>query len=180
MSPVPSDPFDFTNGATADADQVDARFAPLYAALDGALDDENVASFTSAVLKPTIGRVGLPTADVTIPTGSVKTDLCSLSITPTVASKLLVVHYAAISTGAGAGFVRTWMSVDGTERVSSSPPVAAGVGVIDAGGVNPVGVDVLDLTAAAHTVKMRADWDGPGSLIAVRGYTGFAYLLVAA
>lgn len=44
MSPVPTDPFNFINGATADAEQVDARFAPLYAALAGALDDSNVAS----------------------------------------------------------------------------------------------------------------------------------------
>lgn len=41
--PVPSDPFNFTNGAVADAEQVDARFAPLYAALDGALDHTNAA-----------------------------------------------------------------------------------------------------------------------------------------
>lgn len=177
--PAPTDPYNFTNGATADADQVDARFAPLYAALTAALDDDNVASFTSAVLQLTVGRVGLPTSDVTIPTGAVKTDLCSLSITPSAASKLLVVHHAWIATAAGAGSVRTWMNVDGTDRVSSSPPVAAGAGVIDASGRTLVGVDVLDLTAAAHTVKMRADWDGPGSLIALRGYTGFAYLLVA-
>lgn len=39
---VPSDPYNFTNGATADGDQVDARFAPLYAALNGALDVDNV------------------------------------------------------------------------------------------------------------------------------------------
>lgn len=39
---VPTDPYNFTNGATADADQVDARFAPLYAALSGALDVDNI------------------------------------------------------------------------------------------------------------------------------------------
>lgn len=39
---VPVDPFNFTNGTTADAEQVDARFAPLYAALDGALDVDNL------------------------------------------------------------------------------------------------------------------------------------------
>ncbi len=43
---VPTDPYDFTNGATADAEQVDARFAPLYAALNHALDTDNLlASF---------------------------------------------------------------------------------------------------------------------------------------
>lgn len=39
---VPTDPYNFTNGSTADGDQVDARFAPLYAALSGALDVDNV------------------------------------------------------------------------------------------------------------------------------------------
>lgn len=178
--PVPSDPYDFTNGATADAEQVDARFAPLYAALDGALDDENVAAFTSEVLKLTVGRVGLPTSDVTIPIGSVKTDLCSVSLTPAVASKLLVLHHATISSGNVSGFVRSWINVDGTDRVSASPPVAAGDGIIDAGGASLFGVDVVDLTAASHTIKLRADWDGVAPLSALRGYTGFAYLLIAA
>lgn len=39
---VPSDPYNFTNGTTADADQVDARFLPLYTALNGALDVDNL------------------------------------------------------------------------------------------------------------------------------------------
>jgi hypothetical protein len=48
--PVPTDPFNFSNGATADADQVDARFLPLYTALAGALDDDNVDEFSEAAL----------------------------------------------------------------------------------------------------------------------------------
>lgn len=39
---VPTDPFNFTNGSVADADQVDARFLPLYTALAGALDVDNL------------------------------------------------------------------------------------------------------------------------------------------
>ena len=41
--PVPTDPYNFVNGDVADADQVDARFSPLYAALDGAVDHSNMA-----------------------------------------------------------------------------------------------------------------------------------------
>ncbi len=41
MSPIPTDPYNFSAGAVADAEQVDARFAPLYAALNGALDQTN-------------------------------------------------------------------------------------------------------------------------------------------
>lgn len=39
---VPTDPYNFTNGTTADGDQVDARFAPLYAILNGALAADNL------------------------------------------------------------------------------------------------------------------------------------------
>lgn len=180
--PVPTDPYNFANGATADGDQVDARFAPLFAALNGGLDDTNVAAFTSAVLKPSLGRVQ-PSADVTLPTGApgAKTDLCSLSITPTVASKLIVVQHVAVAGSSGAGSLESWMSVDGVDRVDSSPPVSALGALITTGEyANLVAADVLDLTAAAHTVKLRARWNGPGITSARRQGTGFVYLLLAA
>lgn len=180
--PVPSDPYNFTNGTTADGDQVDARFAPLYAALDHALDDDNVASFTSAVLKLSVGRVQ-PSADVTLTTGAPgpKTDLCSLSITPSVASKLLVVQHVAVAGSNGAGSAESWMNVDGTDRVDSSPPVASLGAIVTTGDYTTlVAADVLDLTAAAHTVKLRARWNGAGIVSAQRQGSGFAYLLVAA
>lgn len=41
--PVPLDPFDFANDTIADAEQVDARFAPLYETLDHAIDETNMA-----------------------------------------------------------------------------------------------------------------------------------------
>lgn len=41
--PVPTDPGAFLNGAIADASEVNARFDPLYEALDGALDETNMA-----------------------------------------------------------------------------------------------------------------------------------------
>ena len=50
MSPVPTDPYNFANGATADADQVDARFLPLYTALSAALDETNLAAALKAIL----------------------------------------------------------------------------------------------------------------------------------
>jgi hypothetical protein len=50
MSPVPTDPYDFTNGGVADAEQVDARFAPLYTALNGALDATNLAAALKSIL----------------------------------------------------------------------------------------------------------------------------------
>lgn len=40
--PVPVDPYNFTNGTVADAEQVDARFSPLYAALNAAVDQTNL------------------------------------------------------------------------------------------------------------------------------------------
>jgi hypothetical protein len=50
MSPVPTDPYDFTNGGVADAEQVDARFAPLYAALNAGVDETNLAAALKAIL----------------------------------------------------------------------------------------------------------------------------------
>lgn len=41
---VPIDPYNFSNGTVADADQVDARFLPLYTALAGALAADNLAA----------------------------------------------------------------------------------------------------------------------------------------
>ena len=178
--PVPTDPYDFVAHTTASADQVDQRFAPLYAALNHGLDDANVAALTSAVLKLSVGRVQ-PAANVNLVAGSVKTDLCSLSITPTVASKLLVFHHAAILGSSGLGGVESWLSLDGTDRVDASPPVEAVGAIVSSGEIATLAaVDVLDLTAAAHTVKLRARWAGPGTIVASRAGTGFAYLLVAA
>ena len=135
-----------------------------------------------AVLKLSVGRVQ-PSADVTLPTGApgAKTDLCSLSITPSVASKLVVVQHATVAGSSGAGSLESWMSVDGTDRVDSSPPVAALGALITTGEfANLVAVDVLDLTAAAHTIKQRARWNGPGMVAVQREGSGFGYLLVAA
>lgn len=39
---IPDDPYNFANGTVADADQVDARFAPLYSILSAGLGDDNL------------------------------------------------------------------------------------------------------------------------------------------
>lgn len=46
--PVQTDPYNFSNGGVADAEQVDARFAPLYAMQNGALDDANMAALNKS------------------------------------------------------------------------------------------------------------------------------------
>jgi hypothetical protein len=51
--PVPSDPFNFVNGATADADQVDARFLELYKALNPAIVGLDSANVQDGGLLPT-------------------------------------------------------------------------------------------------------------------------------
>lgn len=50
--PVPTDPYTFANGPgnTADALQVNARFDPLYAALNGALDETNLSDALKELL----------------------------------------------------------------------------------------------------------------------------------
>lgn len=60
---LPSDPYNFTNGNTADAEQVDARFAALYAALAaGGLDAEALASQAWTAYTPTYANVTLGTS----------------------------------------------------------------------------------------------------------------------
>lgn len=55
---LPTDPYNFTNGATADAEEVDARFAALYAALAaGGLDAEALASQAWTAWTPTITTI---------------------------------------------------------------------------------------------------------------------------
>ncbi len=58
--PVPTDPYNFVNGTTADGDQVDARFLPLYTALNGALDNTNLASNAVTTAKITDASVTAP------------------------------------------------------------------------------------------------------------------------
>jgi hypothetical protein len=43
---IPTDPYNFVPGTTADADQVDARFLPLYTELAGNLDLTNLSTPT--------------------------------------------------------------------------------------------------------------------------------------
>lgn len=54
---VPTDPFLFVNGTVADGSQVNARYAPLYAALSGALDTDNLLDTINELLGLTRGAV---------------------------------------------------------------------------------------------------------------------------
>lgn len=55
---LPADPYSFTDGATADADEVNARFLPLYTALSaGGLDAEALASQAWTAWTPTITTI---------------------------------------------------------------------------------------------------------------------------
>ncbi|HMS60688.1 MAG TPA: hypothetical protein PKD63_00290 [Solirubrobacteraceae bacterium] len=63
---LPTDPYNFTNGSTADAEQVDARFAALYAALSaGGLDAAVLASEAWTASTPTVTQSGTVAATVT-------------------------------------------------------------------------------------------------------------------
>lgn len=63
---LPTDPYNFTNGTTADAEQVDARFAALYAALSaGGLDAAVLASEAWTASTPTVTQLGTVAATVT-------------------------------------------------------------------------------------------------------------------
>lgn len=54
---VPTDPYVFVNGTPADGVQVNARYAPLYAALNGALDTDNLLDVINERLGLTKGAI---------------------------------------------------------------------------------------------------------------------------
>lgn len=171
MSPVPSDPYNFVTGAVADADQVDARFAPLYASLAGALDAENLATAVRAALAlsdPTTSRRGMAT--VTTPearASAVVGDLATVgpSVLIEVPATSLVLVYAKASINSpGAGQGRVHLALDGANQGQIMQGTA---GVSAEWATNPGSVNgstqvavqggllALILAAGTHTLRLQ-------------------------
>ena len=112
----PADPYSFVDGTTADADEVNARFAALYAALSaGGLDAAVLASEAWTASTPTVTQSGTVAATVTQSryvrlgrtiTWSFRLDVTGAgTATNAVSVSLPVAARAANAFAAGAGYI---------------------------------------------------------------------------
>lgn len=169
--PVPADPFDFVNQTVADAEQVDARFAPLYAALDGALDESNLAvkrGTFSAYLASALALSTNPQTPLVLDGERFDVsgwfDSATGLFTPQVAGYYRFSWLVSVSPGAsGQGFVAGLVkngllvaqgsysvSVAGHTQSSGGSAVMVANGSTDAFGVEARGTVPNALTATAH------------------------------
>lgn len=174
---LPVDPYNFTNGTTADAEQVDSRFAQLYAALSAGGLDPMV--FAASAL--TSREVGLDVVGTTFaPNEAIGTSMADVTgatfnVAPVVASYLLLAAYIdvdVLNNGAGGSrVVSTQLLADGGGAVPGSRVGAnAGAGAGTARVIAPsIIVTRVSLSAAAHTLKLQASVSGPGSATAHAG-----------
>lgn len=134
------------------------------------------AAVTSPELAPT-GDVVRPSANTTLSTSTADVTGCSLSITPTVASYLLVTFFANVSFPAALRNVVVGIYADGTLVTNGQLELQnQGAAVEFHSATNAV---KIPLTAAAHTIKLRASQD-TGTDCAVKSLgTGFSYVLIA-
>ena len=152
---------------------------------DGTIDAEGnfqLAPVTSPKLKPSVGAV-YATADLAL--GAAYADIpgAELKITSAVPSTLLVTATFDLAALEVAGVAKGSIAVDGA---AESTHVAELQCEADSAGNQPKNratvsqTYALSLTAAAHTIKLRARREGGGTTYSARGtHTGFLWMLVA-
>ena len=135
--PVPTDPYNFTNGTPADAEQVDARFALLYAALNGALDASNMAlpqglfyAYRGTALSLTTGTIVFDAERFDL---SAWHDISTGRFTPQVAGYYRL-DWLVTLTGVTANDFSTRLRKNGADHVSGSRGEPGGSGVPTSGG----------------------------------------------
>lgn len=181
---LPTKPYTFTNGATADGGQVDDTFDAIFAALSaGGLDPTVFAAGALSSREVKLTPVVLDLAATSQSLSGTLADItgASLTVTPAVASKLLIVARVGLTAavvGGSPASAGCSIVLDGT------PTIGGGiVGVVgsnfDAVLGSSVAFGMLSLSAAAHTVKLQASVTGGGSGV-VSGRSQMAGLLVAA
>lgn len=172
--PTPVDPYDFTNGTPADAEQVDARFKVLFDTLTRTavgVDSANVKdggltyrSLKTPLAHATQSAVAYPLAH------HVETDIpgLSLAVNLDVASTMLVavcVTTFLAHTGLGSGDLcdlALLLDVDGV----NDGLIFTRSNVDDYDADTQVGLWVLGLAAGAHTIKAQAYASVTGSAVA--------------
>lgn len=169
---LPTDPYNFTNGATADAEQVDARFSPLYAALNGALEPRNFAAGFGAAQRAT-----LTTAFNLSEGGPADITGMSLTVTPVVASTAIVhgvFDFNFNPTTLDDATALGYLSVDGTAEVDLAAHRYYCEASSQRSRATVAQTWLVPLTAAAHTLKLRAGYTRHSASFA-GGITADAY-----
>lgn len=181
---LPTKPYTFTNGTTADGGQVDDTFDALFAALSaGGLDPTVFAASALGSREVGLDVVGVDVAASNQTLNGTLTDVtgATFNVTPVVASKLLIasrVGLTAIAVSGNEGLAGTSIVLDGTATIGGSIVGAAwpaGSTTVAAS----IAFGVLSLSAAAHTIKLQANVTGSGSG-QVTGRSQMWGLLVAA
>lgn len=154
--PVPSDPGNFSAGNVATAAGVNARFSPLYTALNAALEPRNFAAGFAAAQRAT-----LTTPFNLSEGGPFDVTAMSLTVTPVVASTAIVhgvFDFNFNPTTLDDATALGYLSVDG---VAEGDLAASRFYCPSSGQRSRQTVAqtwVLSLTAAAHTLKLRAGY----------------------
>lgn len=137
------------------------------------------ASILSRHLKPTAG-VALATADIVMSTADLDITGASISVTPSVPSTIFVFAFIVATVGYPGDYLTFWLNIDGSDatKTSSAGPRTE---MSDAGSTQNSSsfVQAINLTAAAHTIKLRADSTQMGLSEVWRWGTGLAYLMIS-
>jgi hypothetical protein len=171
-------------GAPGEFVVCDASGVPQYVAFSGDLsvDEDGVATLTSSA----VGVGGATGSSLALTVSAQDVPGTSLTITPTVASKLLVVGTFEFYLNASGPILMNaqgLLSVDGSLQTNVAQFRFSDSDAADHSANATVGQSwVVPLTAAAHTVKLRAalfsgtSITGSGSLVAA----SYSYILVKA
>jgi hypothetical protein len=175
-------------GANEWAD-VESNDVALREVLNGGIDNENIkagAGITAEKMASSIGstlkgfQAGVKQlgSDMSLTTAYADLSGAKLEIVPTVESKLYV--YMVVRRSAGTSVVTASLKLDSNAEETVVAEVAPGASSSE--GATAAQVYELTLSAASHTVQMRAKRgaSGSGSATAAAGSSRFAYLLLAA
>lgn len=128
-------------------------------------------------LAPTVGMVNA-SGGLLLTESAVDVPGAVLEITPAVASKLLVVSsFRLMARNSGGASGSIWL-----DGVKSSKECGVSLTGTTTGAASSVSVplyEVLTLTAAKHTIKLRAQKEGTVECTLTASGTGFLYVLVA-
>jgi hypothetical protein len=147
------------------------------AAADVEAEFDNIADSFNGLFKT--GRVSA-SENLTLTTSYQDVPGASLSITPSVASRLLVWATADVQVGTptqlSLGYAFVKLNVDGADRTEQMLRGYFGGAAVER---QPLHQDYsITLTAAAHTIKLRSKMENAESATCYGTHTGFTYLLI--
>lgn len=161
---VPTDPFNFANGAIADADQVDSRFLPLYTALNGALDVDNLVSTLKEKVGVSDGSVTRRgSSNIAVAGTRTSTGYGALSNGPDQVANLVLPSNGLILVGFSAAWQESVSSAGRAALFLGSNQVKVGTSTAVAPAVQEAGLGGTAATSAPLTTGPIGLASGPAS-----------------